>query len=498
MRRPGSMGWLGALGVCALLATACGGGDREATGADPAPAVEADAQDEDSEAAAEGEAVGGDASTASDGDEPAETDATETESADDAPVFGDAPLPCGPGDASGATDQGVTDTTITIGAGDDRGFAAAPGLNQEMTAAARAIVAMCNEAGGINGRQIELIDYDAKAFEVSNVMLEACENVFMLVGSGFAVDGFGEETRVQCELAHIPAWTTSAAAAHGPNMIQPLPNPADQLATGIAAYLAEVHPEVITSAATVFANFGGTIEPKDKVLASYPTLGYEFVANLEYSTNGEEDWTPFILQLADAGARFVYFTGSCLPNYQQIRSAGAVNDFEAIWQTEANFYESGCAAANTDGVMDDTYIRLAIVPFEERDANPATDDYMTMMEEAGEGISAVAVQTVSSFLLWATAARDCGSELTTDCVLANAEAIDEWSGHGLHVPTDPGTNDTPDCAMVMKLVGTTYERVWPTEPGTFDCDPAYRTPITTQWSEEAALDENRVSRQFTE
>ncbi len=50
--------------------------------------------------------------------------------------------------------------------------------------------------------------------------------------------------------------------------------------------------------------------------------------------------------------------------------------------------------------------------------------------------------------------------------------------------------------MVIELVGTTYERVWPTEPGTFDCDPAYRTSITTQWSEEAALDENRVSQQF--
>jgi hypothetical protein len=488
MRRSGSIGWLGVFGVCALLATACGGGDRDATGPDPTPAVA------DEERAPDAETVGDDSAATP---EPDDTEVAEPGAAGDAPVFGDAPLPCGPGDASGATDQGVTDTTITIGAGDDRGFAAAPGLNQEMTAAARAIVAMCNEAGGINGRQIELIDYDAKAFEVSNVMLEACEDVFMLVGEGFAVDGFGEETRVQCDLAHIPAWTTSAAAAHGPNMIQPLPNPADQLATGIAAHLAEIHPEAITAAATVFANFGGTIEPKDKVLASYPTLGYEFVANLEYSTSGEEDWTPFILQLRDAGARFVYFTGSCLPNYQQIRSAGALNDFEAIWQTEANFYESGCAAANTDGVMDDTYIRLALVPFEERDVNAATDDYMKMMEAAGEGISAVAVQTVSAFLLWATAARDCGSDLTRDCVLANAEALDEWSGHGLHVPTDPGTNDTPDCAMVMKLVGTAYERVWPTEPGTFDCDPSYRTPITTQWSEEAALDENRVSQQFT-
>ncbi len=50
--------------------------------------------------------------------------------------------------------------------------------------------------------------------------------------------------------AHIPAWTTSAAAAHGPNMIQPIPNPADQLPVGIAAYLADTYPEAIADAAT--------------------------------------------------------------------------------------------------------------------------------------------------------------------------------------------------------------------------------------------------------
>ena len=35
----------------------------------------------------------------------------------------------------------------------------------------------------------------------------------MMVGEGFAVDSLGEETRVQCELAHIPTYTVSAAAA---------------------------------------------------------------------------------------------------------------------------------------------------------------------------------------------------------------------------------------------------------------------------------------------
>ena len=40
--------------------------------------------------------------------------------------FGTLASPCGPGTAKGATDKGVTDTTITIGYGDDAGYAARP------------------------------------------------------------------------------------------------------------------------------------------------------------------------------------------------------------------------------------------------------------------------------------------------------------------------------------------------------------------------------------
>src|SRR5438874_3415533 len=43
--------------------------------------------------------------------------------------FGDLASPCGKGSAKGATDQGVTDTSITVEYGDDAGFTASPGLN---------------------------------------------------------------------------------------------------------------------------------------------------------------------------------------------------------------------------------------------------------------------------------------------------------------------------------------------------------------------------------
>ena len=61
-------------------------------------------------------------------------------SASTASKFGTLDSPCGKGDAKGATDRGVTDTSINIAYGDDRGFSGSPGLNKEMGDSIKAFI----------------------------------------------------------------------------------------------------------------------------------------------------------------------------------------------------------------------------------------------------------------------------------------------------------------------------------------------------------------------
>ncbi len=481
--------------LLALFAAGCGGSDRSSSSNDSQSAPTSTQSSNNDSSQDSNQPDDQDNATSSDSaDDPVEESTPEPE----LPTFGDIEWPCGPGSASGATDQGVTDSEILIGGGDDRGFVGSLGLNVTQTDTIQAFVDVCNDMGGILGREIVVELYDAKIFEVSSVWLDACPRMFMMVGEGFAVDGFGEETRVQCQLAHIPAWTVSAAAAHGPWMIQPVPNPADRMSLSIASWISDNFPETIAASATVYGNFGATIENKDKVLASYPQIGFEFDIDLEYNINGEDDWTPFVLSLKEAGIQHVYFTGTCLPNYQAFRAAAAVNDFDAIYSVDPNFYEDTCRRANSDGVMNNTYIRSAYIPFEERASSKAVDDYLTIMESTGGEVALLGMQTASAFLLWAIAAKSCGSELTRECVLREAAAIDEWTGGGMHVPSDPGVNETPPCGLVMELVNDSYRRVFPEEPGTYACDDSWSASFTTEWSEQAKLDENRVSHQFTD
>ncbi len=427
--------------------------------------------------------------------------ATPTTASSQAPMFGDAPLPCGPakiGATNGAADKGVTASTITIGTGDDRGFAQTPGLNKEMTEAVQDIAKVCNAAGGINGRKLVVKPYDAAILQVQQAMTQACsDKVFFLVGEGFALDSNQEEIRLGCKLPAVPGYSVSAAFANGPLMYQAVPNPANEVTAESAAQMAKLTPAAITAAATLAGNFSATQETRDKVVAGYPKFGFRFLpnSNFEYNIQGESDWTPFIKQLQRVDAKFVYWSGEC-NNLLKAMQAAKLNNFQAVWMTETNHYETKCAASNADGAMNGLYIRMAFTPFEERDHSKAVDDYMKMIATNTQKPTQLGMQSTSAFLLWATAAQECGTGLTRQCVLGKLAQIHHWTGHGLHADTDPGSNGPPTCGMMLQLEGTKYVRVVPKAPGTFDCDPNSVVTVDTPAVKAAKLDANGVAHQF--
>ena len=139
---------------------------------------------------------------------------------------------------------------------------------------------------------------------------------------------------------------------------------------------------------------------------------------------------------------------------------------------------------------------MAFIPFEERAYSSAVSDYLDIMDEAGGEVALLGMQAASAFMLWANAAKACGSELTRECVLEEAAKIDEWTGGGLHVASDPGVNIPPPCGIVLELIGNSYKRIFPSEPGTYACDESWAGAFSNQWTEDAQLDENRVSQKF--
>ncbi len=504
-----------AVAVLALIAAACGS-DRTAATPSTVPAAAAAPIAPDATTPAETTPV----DTAAPGTATPDTTPTDTAAPDTAapdtvapdttpestvpplPMFGDAPWPCGPGGGDNTDDGnevGVTTDSISIATGDDAGYAGSPGLSHEITDAMKALVAECNDLGGINGRTINLNYYDAKLFETPAAMQSACDaSNFFLVGEGWAFDSNQEEIRLGCGLPAVPTYSVSAAFAHGANVYQGVPNPADETTSGIFAQIAKLFPEASKHVATLTGAFSATQETRDKIVSVGPKFGWGFAeTTLESNPVGEADWTPFVKQIKDSGAEMISWQGSCLPGLLLFAQTAKANGLDLPIVVDSNHYTAQCAAANTDGALDNLYIRMSFVPFEDASLNPATQDYLDLIAKHGGDVAMLGAQATSSFLLWATAASACGAELTRTCVLQNLADTHSWTGHGLHAETDPGSNHPPKCSSVLHLVGGTYERVVPTAPATFECDDAWISPITgTPALTAALLDENRISQQF--
>ena len=114
------------------------------------------------------------------------------------------------------------------------------------------------------------------------------------------------------------------------------------------------------------------------------------------------------------------------------------------------------------------------VPFElASSGRPRCKQYMALVAKSHGTIGLLGEQSASAFLLWATAVKSCGSAVTAKCVLDDAAAQKNWTGGGLHLPTNPGDNTAPDCGMLMKLQGPKWVKVAPTGSELFDCNPKY-------------------------
>ena len=410
--------------------------------------------------------------------------------------FGTLASPCGKGEAKGATDQGVTDDQIVIGYGDDAGFSVSPGLSHETSDAIKAMIAWCNDQGGINGRKIVGKYYDAAITDVVNAMTQACSQVFMLVGEAWALDSAQEETRLGCKLPAVPTYSVSPAFANAPLTYQAVPNPADVFPANNAPQVADLFPDQVKKATVMFGNFAATIDTKDKVLQAFPRFGWKFLnCPQEYAINGEPDWKPFVQKLKSCGAEVVYYSGQAYPNMQNLLDDADQLGYHPVWLTDSNNYLQSFADWNADGNGDKVYVRSAFVPFEEAKPGSAVQQYMDIVKGNGGDISQLGEQATSSFLLWATAAKQC-QDLTRTCVLDELAKIKKWDGGGLHAESNPGDNLPPKCSLLLKLDGTTWKQVVPKQAGEYDCEANAAVKLRGRVVDQAKLDANRVSTVF--
>ena len=388
--------------------------------------------------------------------------------------FGSLSSPCGKGHATGSTDQGVTNTTINIAYGDDRGYSGIPGLDQEMGNAVKDMIAWCDAQGGIDGRKIVGDFYDAAITNVGTVTTQACKKDFMLVGEGFALDGAAEGSRLGCNLAAVPGFTVAPVVANAYEMYQASPNPADYSPVSSAYQAQKLFGSKTKHAGAYTTTLSTQAASNAKAVQAYTATGWKFV-NCPFQVNysGEASYTPFVQKLQSCGAQIVYTDVAPGPVLYGALEAEDQIGYKPIWVEDSASYTAAFAQWNTAGLGNNTYVRLSYEPLEAAKVVPAVGQYLAIVKKYGGLSSQLGEQATSSFLLWATQAKACSSDLTRQCMINKLSKVTSWTGGGLNASGNPSKNLPPNCGLLMKLQGTKWVQAYPKKLGTFDCSSKY-------------------------
>ncbi len=391
--------------------------------------------------------------------------------------FGDLKGICGPGNASGATSRGVTNTEIHIGVTADPGAAAAPGLEQEFFDTGDAFTKWCNAAGGINGRKIVLDKWDAKLFNVGQQMVNACQKDFMLVGNGNAFDSAGVKTRVACKLGDIPAYTVSPEAATAPLQVQPVPSNATQYPYGPIRLLVNAYPDAKTKGVGIGSSTLTSLIPQGKRVAQALTDNGIKVTAVQEKPPLVDNFRPYMEALKSAGTVGLdEIEGQDpTPEIQAMNNIGWTPQFILF---SVQYYTPQSVQAAKVNNFPPVYVGFSHLPFELSNKYPVLAEVKAQLKAAvaNPRFTDFTASSYSAWALWAQSATACGSNLTVDCVLQKAGARTDWTGGGLYPPTNtsPANPQVNKCWLLIRLTKTGWvydQKVTDPNNGVYNCDP---------------------------
>ncbi len=395
------------------------------------------------------------------------------------PKVGTLPVPCGmaaDGKAStkapAGVDPGVTASTIKIAVISDRaGQVKVPTISIEESM--KAFVGFCNEFGGINGRKLELETIDSKLFDHLNATKQACEDgVFAIVGSGSVTDNSGAQAMVDCNLIEVPAYTVTAAKSLSERLVAPLPNPTNSFNVGPAQWVAKEYPKAVKKAAIIHSGISAVDVQAQRLIKSYKAQGFKFIYDKRTGVL-QESYTSEAKAMKDAGVEYVTMVSATSELTKLMRDMKAQGFSPEVVDLGQQYYDPDLLKEPaTEGAI----VLLNTVPFEEQKQSPALQAYLAAyakVQQPKPSPSSLGVQAYSAGLLFATAAKAAGPDLTRGKVLAQLKKITKWNAGGLHFVSNPGENKVSTCFMYDVVKNGKFVRLHPKKATTFDCDPSY-------------------------
>ncbi len=369
------------------------------------------------------------------------------------------------GGNGGATDVGVTATSITVANASDVS-GAVPGLFEDARFATQAYFKyFAARYGTLYGRKINVLALDTQLDSGANrsASLQVCSDAFAGVGSVSAFDQGGASAIADCKVPDLRGLSTTDQMKAVPNAY-----PINSAGTGgkrslaVFGWAAEKFPDAIKAAAYVYSDGDVTRQlAKQDIDGAQKVLKFNFVKEIAIGTS-ETNYAPAVSELKSAKITYVTFVGAYQQAANLAKEFARQNFKPTVYQPTVTAYAPNYiqqAGAASEG----TYVAVSPSLLEEVNGNPELQLYAQWLQQVKPG----AVPTAIGQFAWGAAALfveqmiKVGPRPTRKALLARIPGIRNYSGNGLFPGQDVGGRELGDCTAIVQVKNGKFVRIEP-------------------------------------
>jgi ABC-type branched-subunit amino acid transport system substrate-binding protein len=377
---------------------------------------------------------------------------------------------CNSSNNGGATDVGVTGNSITIG-NITSISGVAPGLTQSAQNATEAFAAYVNSQGGICGRQLKVQTFDDGNDAGQNAAdaSQACKSDFALVGSASGFDNGGASAIQGCGIPYVGAELSTHELGNVPNAFGASPGNAHYWATGPAVWLKSQYPGAVTHAAMIYLNVPATQEQATAEMQAYQSVGFNYIYTVAVAPT--DTYASYVAAMQSKNVQYVteYSDDNSASRLVQAMAQANFHPQVVDWFSEEY---SQHFLSEAQGDADGNLVLMATYPYEDAAASPGMQLFLSWLNRVAPGTKhdIFAEFAWSAGLAFLQAAKALGGHLTRAGVLSQLQQIGTWDGGGVQPPdTSFGQKIPSKCFAYFKIFGNGFSRVYPSQPGAFDC-----------------------------
>ena len=367
-------------------------------------------------------------------------------------------------DNGGATDVGVTGTTITVGNVSDLS-GPVPGLFQGAVDGTEAYFAYLNSQGGIDGRQVKLQAVDGQTDCTANQNAHASEipNVFAFVGSFSLYDDCG--TKVLQEHPEVPDVSFALGLktqANTVNQFSPqfLPSGGP---TGPFCALAKKFPEAVKAVGSVYSNIPSAAASQKAVEKAATQCGWTWIDSIPAGAT-DTTFNAQINRMRSDGVKLVFQIADTTANMAEMKSEADAQGWKPIWVAPvayaSSFFDLMGSNAAAEGVLGYNVYALFLGESEAAQI-PEVALFQTWMKRVHPeaAMDLFAMYGWAAAKLFSAQVKAIGPRPTRKAFIQSIGTVHNYDADHLLASSDVGGHQPGHCYLLWQAHNGKFERL---------------------------------------